>query len=200
MATLSQIPDEVDLSFVAGDTFRVRVRVIDPNTSEPLPLDQYLFCAEIAKDPERSIVAEFDVTPDPAAPTVAVILTLPPSETAVLPGMGDGDVFKGMWDLEVKFPNNDIRTVAKGSVMCYIDVSHCEYPATGAFAGTPGTWDPPGATPPASVAALQSASPAIAPLPTTATWGAGQYIQTGTAGGVGEAHWDGTAWVAGRKP
>lgn len=128
MAQLVQLPDDVDLSFTAGDTFRIRVRVIDPADSEPLPLTSYVFCAEIAKDPERAIVAQFDIAPDPDAPTEAVILTLPPSETAVLPGMGDGEVFKGMWDLEVKFPNGDIRTVAKGAVLCYLDVSNCESP------------------------------------------------------------------------
>lgn len=68
--------------------------------------------------------------------------------------------------------------------------------ATGATAGTPGVWTPPGATPPASVAALQSATPAIVASPATA-WTTGQYVQTGTAGAPGQAHYSGTAWVAG---
>jgi hypothetical protein len=68
--------------------------------------------------------------------------------------------------------------------------------ATGASAGTPGSWTPGGSTPPASVAALQGASPSIAAAPTTA-WTTGQYVQTGTAGAPGQAHWNGTAWVAG---
>jgi hypothetical protein len=64
--------------------------------------------------------------------------------------------------------------------------------ATGATAGTPGTWTPPGSTPPASVATIGSvvASPATA-------WTTGQYVQTATAGTPGQAHWSGTAWVAG---
>lgn len=68
--------------------------------------------------------------------------------------------------------------------------------ATGATAGTPGTWTPAGSTPPASVTALQSASPAIVASPATA-WTTGQFVQTGTAGTPGQAHWSGSAWVAG---
>ena len=67
-------------------------------------------------------------------------------------------------------------------------------PATGATAGIPGTWTPPGSTPPASVAAL-IANPVTA-SPATA-WTLGQYVQTGTAGAAGQAHWTGSAWVAG---
>ena len=68
--------------------------------------------------------------------------------------------------------------------------------ATGATAGTPGTWTPGGSTAPASVSALQGASPAIVASPATA-WTTGQYVQTGTAGTTGQAHWDGAAWASG---
>jgi hypothetical protein len=66
--------------------------------------------------------------------------------------------------------------------------------ATGATAGTPGTWTPAGSTPPADTAALIASS--ITASPTTA-WTTGQYVQTGTAGVPGQAHWDGAAWVTG---
>jgi hypothetical protein len=68
--------------------------------------------------------------------------------------------------------------------------------ATGGTAGTPGTWTPGGSTAPASVSALQSAVPAIIASPGTA-WTTGQYVQTLTAGTPGQAHWSGSAWVAG---
>jgi hypothetical protein len=71
--------------------------------------------------------------------------------------------------------------------------------ATSATSGIPGTWSPGGSTLPASVAALQSASPAITASPTTA-WTTGQYVQTATAGTGGRAYWNGTAWVAGTAP
>jgi hypothetical protein len=68
--------------------------------------------------------------------------------------------------------------------------------ATGGTAGTPGTWTPGGSTPPASVSALQGAAPPITASPGTA-WTTGQYVQTLTAGIPGQAHWSGSAWVAG---
>jgi len=128
MATLSQLPDVVDLSFVAGDTFRIRIRVVDPDTTEALALTEYGFQAQVAKLSDRSVVAEFDANPDPDFPTSAVILSLPPSETAKLPDQGTGSEFKGIWDLEVTFPNDDVRTVAKGDVLCVLDVTNSGSP------------------------------------------------------------------------
>jgi hypothetical protein len=68
-------------------------------------------------------------------------------------------------------------------------------PATGATAGTPGTWTPSGSTPPVSPAAMTgiTASPATA-------WTSGQYVQTQLAGAPGETCWTGSAWVGGRAP
>jgi len=65
--------------------------------------------------------------------------------------------------------------------------------ATGATAGTPGTWTPSGADRPANAAAATT----VVASPTTA-WTAGQYVQGSTAGAPGEMYWDGAAWVAGR--
>ena len=61
--------------------------------------------------------------------------------------------------------------------------------ATGATAGTPGTYTPTGAANPASITGLNS----VTATPTTA-WTTGQYVQLGDAT---QAHWDGGAWVAG---
>lgn len=63
-------------------------------------------------------------------------------------------------------------------------------PATGATAGTPGTWTPPGATPPANIAAMG----AIVASPLTA-WTAGQHMVTADAS---HCFWDAAAWVAGQ--
>ena len=67
--------------------------------------------------------------------------------------------------------------------------------ATGATAGTPGTWTPAGADPAASPTAMAG----ITASPTTA-WTVGQYVQTATAGAAGRTYWNGTAWVAGAAP
>lgn len=62
--------------------------------------------------------------------------------------------------------------------------------ATGATAGTPGTFTPAGSTAPYDLVDLDlvSASPATA-------WTTGQYVVLGDGS---EAHWNGTDWVAGR--
>lgn len=62
--------------------------------------------------------------------------------------------------------------------------------ATGATAGTPGTFTPAGAAPPANLAAMTglTASPATA-------WTTGQYVVLADASW---AHWSATAWVAGK--
>lgn len=74
--------------------------------------------------------------------------------------------------------------------------------ATGAteVAGAAGTWTPSGSTPPSSVANLISGTPNAVTATPTAAWGPGSFVQTGTAGAAGQAHWDGTAWVAGVAP
>src|SRR5262245_6706760 len=65
-------------------------------------------------------------------------------------------------------------------------------PATGASAGAPGTWTPSGAQPAANLAGLSgvTASPATA-------WTTGQYVELRD---WSYAHWNGTAWTAGKKP
>jgi len=125
MAELSQLPDIVNIKFVAGDTFRIRVRVLNPDDSTAMTLADYSFAAWIAR-PDRTSVADFDIVPDPDAdpPDTSIILTLPPDETAALISLGTGTEFTGMWDLEVIFPSGDVRTVAKGSVTCYDDITH----------------------------------------------------------------------------
>ena len=68
-------------------------------------------------------------------------------------------------------------------------------PATGATAGIPGTWTPPGSTPPADLAACTG----IVATPAT-PWTTGQYCQTQTVGIPGRVTWTGSAWVGGAAP
>jgi hypothetical protein len=68
-------------------------------------------------------------------------------------------------------------------------------PATGATAGIPGSFTPPGSTPPANVAGMAG----IVASPTT-PWTTGQFVQTGTAGAAGRTSWSGTDWVGGVAP
>lgn len=145
MASLSQLPDVVDLSFVAGDTFKIRIRIIDPTTGAPTLLDGYKIAADIKKSyTDPAVIGGFDVlltdgtlVYDDTSPSVVIpdgtseiVLSLSPEETMGLLGAGDGKEFKGVWDLEVTFPftfpqtEGDVRTVAKGSVSCYLDITN----------------------------------------------------------------------------
>ena len=64
--------------------------------------------------------------------------------------------------------------------------------ATGATAGTPGSFTPAGSTVPANLAAMTglTATPAVA-------WTGTTWVTTADAANV---HWSGTAWVAGKSP
>ena len=64
--------------------------------------------------------------------------------------------------------------------------------ATGATAGTPGTWTPPDSVPAFNVGAMGS----ITASPTSA-WTVGQHVITGDSN---HAYWNGTGWQAGNAP
>jgi hypothetical protein len=70
-------------------------------------------------------------------------------------------------------------------------------PATGAVAGTPGSWTPVGATPPATVADLIAGVPNVVAAVPNALWATGENVVTADAA---EAHFDGTDWAAGVAP
>jgi len=72
--------------------------------------------------------------------------------------------------------------------------------ATGATAGTPGTWTPGGSIVPASPAAVIAGTPRVIVASPASNWTVGQYVQTLTAGAPGQVYWNGTAWVAGAHP
>ena len=64
-------------------------------------------------------------------------------------------------------------------------------PATGATAGSPGTWTPTDSYPPADFAALLTAGITASP---SSAWTTGQYV---ILGDNSHAHWNSSAWVAG---
>lgn len=64
--------------------------------------------------------------------------------------------------------------------------------ATGATAGTPGTFTPPGCEIPANLTAMSG----IVATPSTA-WTVGQNVVLGNAS---LSHWSGTAWAVGAAP
>jgi hypothetical protein len=68
--------------------------------------------------------------------------------------------------------------------------------AAGATSGNPGVFTPAGCVIPASLVALQGASPAVIAAPATA-WVTGNHVVLGDAA---HAHWDASAWVTGDAP
>jgi hypothetical protein len=66
--------------------------------------------------------------------------------------------------------------------------------ATGATAGSPGTWTPPGSSVPSNLTQLQASS--IVASPATA-WTTGQHV---ILGDLTHAHWDGDSWNSGDAP
>lgn len=98
---------------------------------------------------------------------------------------GSGDAYGAIMGSDVSWIVTDVAITPGGGAVA----------ATGATAGSPGSFTPSGATVPANLAALQSASPAVVASPTTA-WTTGQSVNLGT----GSAHWDGSAYVSGLVP
>lgn len=90
--------------------------------------------------------------------------------------------------LGYKFQNPDPVTNAHYTVAGVTET------ATGATAGTPGTWTGGTATPPQNAAAANALG--ITASPATA-WTTGQYVQGSVAGTPGQMYWNGTTWVAG---
>ena len=68
--------------------------------------------------------------------------------------------------------------------------------ATGATAGTPGTFTPANSYPPKDFTDLTNGSPTVVASPAT-SWTTGQYV---TLSDGSKAHWNGTTWIAGAKP
>lgn len=69
--------------------------------------------------------------------------------------------------------------------------------ATGATAGAPGTWTPPGADPAST--STEATSWGVVASPATA-WTGSAYVQGRTAGAPGRMWWNGTGWSGGSAP
>jgi hypothetical protein len=144
---------------------------IDPHTGETS-----LFCLSWA-DPGSE--QPFTFIPDSENGTSATgTLVIQPLDFGSTGAYGD--------DLTADF---EFQVLWKPTITCAGEDTSPIAP-TGATAGTPGSFTPAGATPPANLTALQGAS--IAATPNTA-WTTGQSVNLQS----GNAHWDGSAWVAG---
>lgn len=75
--------------------------------------------------------------------------------------------------------------------------SGADLPATGATAGTPGTWTPASCTVPTRANLLAGNPTTVTPSPATA-WTTAQRVLCSDSSNP--AYWNGTAWVAGQAP
>jgi hypothetical protein len=122
---------------------------------------------------------------------------------AFTPNTAGGDTAAGTLILDpMDFGSTEGYGAIMGSDVSWIVTDVTITPGTGGAvavsgvtAGTPGSFQPGGATVPANLAALK-ADPVVGDAGTnkpSAAWTTGQSVLLGT----GSAHWDGTAWITG---
>jgi hypothetical protein len=202
--TLSDAQTWVDIKDWGGDTVR-RIK------SE----SQVTIAFSFLEINDRSAAAAFgddNVSVTGGAIQIKLNVNEPPRKAWVI-NMLDGDRYLRITVADGQITDRgDLTFTRQGAIVipvtltCYPDengdaaIIYAEGPdgggaaaATGATAGTPGTWTPGGATPPADAAGATS----VVASPTTA-WTTGQYVQGSTGGTGGEMFWNGTAWTAGK--
>jgi hypothetical protein len=135
------------------------------------------------------------------------------TQCAFLAVFQDGENFFGVWAPLVTIIRGDNASMGDGETMAAMpiaitpmayqnaDWTYALTPmgenaaaATGATAGTPGTWTPTGSTAPADLATLQAST--IAANPAT-PWTSGQYVDLANGS---DAYWDGDTWETGTAP
>jgi hypothetical protein len=195
--TLSDAQTWVDIKDWGGDTVR-RIK------SE----SQVSIAFSFLEVNDRSAKAAFgDDNVTGTGGTLAIKLNVKePPRKAWLINMLDGDRYLRITVADGQITDRgDLTFTRAGAILipvtltCYPDANgdaaiiYAEGPsgvaATGASAGTPGSFTPGGADAPANLAALSG----VTASPTTA-WTTGQYVALGDAS---HAHWSGTAWATG---
>lgn len=91
------------------------------------------------------------------------------------------------------------QAITQVTQVVVVDMAPCAIVSVGGFAskataGTPGTWSPTGATPPANFTELSKGNYTASP---SVGWASGQSIALGDAS---SAYWNGIAWVVGTSP
>ncbi len=128
---------------------------------------------------------EISTTPVPVTGLKPTALLVIDSRTATPDGLMalEAALYGGATSPKLPTPDEVIAMFGAGAVV-----------ATGATAGTPGTWTPSGAVAPSNLAALQGGS--VTASPATA-WTTGEHVVLGDAA---HAHWDLDSWETGDAP
>jgi hypothetical protein len=114
-------PGKYDLNLYRGDTYSWRfVLWQDVEKTQPVDLTGALVEAEIRDKHNGAVVVNLECTP-----------TLPNIIDVQLPIELWDEPFptKGVWDLEVKFPDGEVRTQVAGNVTVTADVTNSEVAA-----------------------------------------------------------------------
>jgi hypothetical protein len=122
VATLSLVPQQVDLALYAGDGAALRITVRNTE-SPPAPLDLTgAVTAQIRHArPDAAPLVDFTVDAAEAASGV-VVLHLTGAQTAALVN-GTGEAFKGVYDVQWTPEGSEPVTLVQGAVTCTLDVT-----------------------------------------------------------------------------
>jgi hypothetical protein len=100
-------PGTYDLTIYQGDTFSLRITLVDKATGDPVDLTGYDPLSQIrAKSHDRDALATFDAEVDPAAGVITLKLASADS-TALPPG-------RQVWDVQTTDPDGNVRTWLAG--------------------------------------------------------------------------------------
>lgn len=111
---ISQIPANVPLTIVRGDSWTQQFIFRDQTTNDPINITSWTVTAQIRSSPDDDTTTSLAITNGGSNGTVTVRLTA--AQSAALPAVG-------VWDLQ-RSASGDVRTLLGGSVKVVPDVTH----------------------------------------------------------------------------
>lgn len=115
MATISFIPQSLDLACYAGDGAAVRIVVSRSGAPIDVTGDHEAQIRSARLDPDPIDTFNID---DSDASNGVIILLLTGEQTAAF-----GDGFKGVWDMQWIAPGAEPITLIQGKITCVLDVT-----------------------------------------------------------------------------
>lgn len=150
MVSIVLKPAELNFSMIAGDSLTVRIVFTERSTGAPTPLAGMTFAAQVREvSTDAAPAVSFAITNSPvAAETNVRVLSLTPDQsdalvrrktTAIVNSLTGEPVtgaftvspatqgyvvrWSGRWDLEVRLPDSQVRTLVAGTISVDLDVT-----------------------------------------------------------------------------